>query len=219
MVRAAWPSRRASLRECEANEDLCALVDIAGADPMAAALLIECRGKSQRDLDARIAEVSKVLEGADFAVGANESRPRRVADYPFFREVEKYKVFWDVRKGLIPIVGAAREDGAPPIWCSTCQAASQQSSVAAVAGVGGSCEQLSASTRARPSTLSVHACVLCSALTARELSAARLRFVARARSTVAVIACKFFRSRPQLRERLIQQLRRCALPRLHVPTQ
>ena len=36
---------RASLRECESNEDMARLVpDIRGADPMAAALLIECRG-------------------------------------------------------------------------------------------------------------------------------------------------------------------------------
>ncbi len=36
---------RASLRECESNEDMARLVpDIKGADPMAAALLIECRG-------------------------------------------------------------------------------------------------------------------------------------------------------------------------------
>ena len=36
---------RASLRECEADEGMARLVpDIRGADPMAAALLIECRG-------------------------------------------------------------------------------------------------------------------------------------------------------------------------------
>lgn len=36
---------RASLRECERDEDMARLVpDILGADPMAAALLIECRG-------------------------------------------------------------------------------------------------------------------------------------------------------------------------------
>jgi hypothetical protein len=38
--------RRASLRECEADEEMARLVpDILGADPMAAALLIECRGR------------------------------------------------------------------------------------------------------------------------------------------------------------------------------
>lgn len=37
---------RASLRECESDEDMVRLVpDIKGADPMAAALLIECRGQ------------------------------------------------------------------------------------------------------------------------------------------------------------------------------
>lgn len=36
---------RASLKECEHDEEMIRLVpDIKGADPMAAALLIECRG-------------------------------------------------------------------------------------------------------------------------------------------------------------------------------
>jgi hypothetical protein len=40
------PPLRASLRECEADEEMARLVpDILGADPMAAALLIECRGR------------------------------------------------------------------------------------------------------------------------------------------------------------------------------
>ena len=42
---------RASLRECEADEGLTKLVvDIKGADPGAAALLIECRGEDAQTL-------------------------------------------------------------------------------------------------------------------------------------------------------------------------
>lgn len=42
---------RASLRECEADEAMTKLVpSIKGSDPMAAALLIECRGKDEADL-------------------------------------------------------------------------------------------------------------------------------------------------------------------------
>lgn len=42
---------RASLRECEANDDMTRLVpDIKGADSMAAALLIECRGSDEAAL-------------------------------------------------------------------------------------------------------------------------------------------------------------------------
>ncbi len=40
---------RASLRECEADEEMVRLVpDMKGADPMAAALLIECRGQDEK---------------------------------------------------------------------------------------------------------------------------------------------------------------------------
>lgn len=106
---------RASLRECEANEELCGLVDIAGADETAAALLIECRGRSAEDLEARIAEVNAAVRRAGLPLGCNAARPRTLEDYAFRHEPAEYKVFWDVRKGLIPIVGAAREPGAPSI--------------------------------------------------------------------------------------------------------
>lgn len=103
---------RASLRECEANEELCGLVDIAGADATAAALLIECRGRTREDLEARIAEVNAAIRRAKLPLGCNASRPKTLEDYAFRHDAAEYKVFWDVRKGLIPIVGAAREPGA-----------------------------------------------------------------------------------------------------------
>lgn len=34
-----------------------------------------------------------------------------VTDYPFKHDPKDFKVYWDVRKGLIPIVGGAREPG------------------------------------------------------------------------------------------------------------
>lgn len=102
---------RASLRECEANEELCGLVDIAGADASAAALLIECRGRTPADLEARIGEVNAALERARLPLGRSAREPRGVADYPFRHAAADFNVFWDVRKGLIPIVGAAREAG------------------------------------------------------------------------------------------------------------
>jgi hypothetical protein len=95
-----------------ANEDLCNLVDIHDADPTAAALLIECRGKTPKDLQARIAEVSYSLERAQLAFGRKAAEPKGLQDYPFRHDPTDYNVFWDVRKGLIPIVGAAREAGA-----------------------------------------------------------------------------------------------------------
>ena len=107
---------RASLRECENSEDLCRLVDMKDADPTAAALLIECRGVTEEDLEKRIAEVNAALKRAGLPLGRRASEPKAVEQYPFYHDAQDYNVFWDVRKGLIPIVGAAREAGA----CSCC---------------------------------------------------------------------------------------------------
>ena len=103
---------RASLRECESSDDLCRLVDIKDADPSAAALLIECRGVTEADLRKRIAEVNAALTRAQLPLGRTAAAPKTVEDYPFQHKAADYNVFWDVRKGLIPIVGAAREAGA-----------------------------------------------------------------------------------------------------------
>lgn len=94
------------------SNDLCRLVDIKGADPSAAALLIECRGSKPADLQARIFEVTEALRQAALPLGRNASDPRSIEDFEFKHDVADYSVFWDVRKGLIPIVGAAREAGA-----------------------------------------------------------------------------------------------------------
>ncbi|GIL81459.1 hypothetical protein Vretimale_972 [Volvox reticuliferus] len=103
---------RASLRECENNEDMMRLVpDIKGCDPMAAALLIECRGQDEAALQSRIEEVIRALTSAGLPVGAKAAEPRPITAYPFHHDAKNSKVFWDVRRGLIPIVGAAREPG------------------------------------------------------------------------------------------------------------
>lgn len=41
---------RASLIQCEGNEEFRSLVDMTGADDTSAALLIECRGRTEKDL-------------------------------------------------------------------------------------------------------------------------------------------------------------------------
>ncbi|KXZ46746.1 hypothetical protein GPECTOR_41g711 [Gonium pectorale] len=103
---------RASLRECESNEDMMRLVpDIKGCDPMAAALLIECRGQDEAALKARIEEVTRVLTEAGLPLGAKAAEPQPISAYPFHHDQKNAKIFWDVRRGLIPIVGAAREPG------------------------------------------------------------------------------------------------------------
>ena len=51
------------------------------------------------------------LKNAGLPFGARKDSPADLSAYPFTEKPEEYKVFWDVRKGLIPIVGAARETG------------------------------------------------------------------------------------------------------------
>ena len=103
---------RPSLKQCEREEAMLALVpDMAGADPRAAALLIECRGETPEALQDRIAEVQRALRGAGLPFGATAAEPKGLEAYDFKHEARDYKVYWDVRKGLIPIVGGAREPG------------------------------------------------------------------------------------------------------------
>ncbi|KFM26260.1 Glycolate oxidase subunit GlcD [Auxenochlorella protothecoides] len=103
---------RPSIREFECNEAVAKLTpDILGADGGAAALLVECRGQTHDALHARIREIQCALKRAELPFGAKADAPMQVTDYEFWEDPAKYNVYWDVRKGLIPIVGGAREPG------------------------------------------------------------------------------------------------------------
>ncbi|KAK9807175.1 hypothetical protein WJX73_004038 [Symbiochloris irregularis] len=104
---------RASLKECAGlSEEMCKLVPgMKDADPLAAGLLIECRGQTVEDKEAMIADVIITLEQAGLPIGAKKAEPKDFNTYPFRHEAKDYNVYWDVRKGLIPIVGGARETG------------------------------------------------------------------------------------------------------------
>ena len=54
----------------------------------------------------------KALLRANLPFGGKASQPMSLDEYCFKHEPVDYNVYWDVRKGLIPIVGAARETGA-----------------------------------------------------------------------------------------------------------
>jgi len=96
----------ACLRECKANEGMVKLVKgLPGCDEEAAALLIECRGKDEQMMRNNIKEVVDTL--TKHAIPTLNT----LADYPFSTDAAECKLFWDVRKGLIPIVGGAREAG------------------------------------------------------------------------------------------------------------
>lgn len=112
MVDAVELFDRACLRECMLHDTMPKLVpDIDGADPMAAALLIECRGQTAEDLADSIQEVTKVLNQGNVRFGNKANALKTLDAYPFTEDAEVYGTYWDVRKGLIPMVGAARETG------------------------------------------------------------------------------------------------------------
>ena len=62
-------------------------------------------------VQAMIAEVIVTLEQSGLPFGATKAKPQTLDFYPFKHEPKDYNVFWNVRKGLIPIVGGARETG------------------------------------------------------------------------------------------------------------
>ena len=78
---------------------------------MGAALLIECRGSSKEDLEERIREVQDSLRRSSLSFGGRAAEPKPLEAYEFKHDPKDAKVYWDVRKGLIPIVGGAREAG------------------------------------------------------------------------------------------------------------
>lgn len=59
----------------------------------------------------RIDECKGALTLANVAFGAKRSEPKDVDTYGFKKDPKDFNVYWDVRKGLIPIVGGARETG------------------------------------------------------------------------------------------------------------
>jgi len=103
---------RACLRECENHDKMPELVPcVKGSDPMAAALLVECRGQTTEALEQRIKEVTSALEKSNIPFGSQASHLKPLSEFPFSHDPEVYNVFWDVRKGLIPMVGGSRETG------------------------------------------------------------------------------------------------------------
>ena len=63
-----------------------------GADPRAAGLLIECRGRTKEELAERIAEVEGALAASGLPFGAKASEPRPLTSYPFIHDSKQFKV-------------------------------------------------------------------------------------------------------------------------------
>lgn len=72
----------------------------------------ECLDRSMCVLvQERIDECKGALTLANVAFGAKRAEPKDVDTYGFKKDPKDFNVYWDVRKGLIPIVGGARETG------------------------------------------------------------------------------------------------------------
>ena len=74
---------------------------------------IECLRRSAV-IQERIDEVYASLNKKKLPFGAHVGEPQPLERYAFRDDPKESKVFWDVRKGLIPIVGGGREPGALP---------------------------------------------------------------------------------------------------------
>ena len=95
---------RRSLALSEENNEMVALCpELVGlpGDEEAAALLIECRGEDPDALAASIDSVCAALTRC----GAPVLNKSGYVPGAFKHEPADYNVFWDMRKGLIPIVG------------------------------------------------------------------------------------------------------------------
>ncbi len=89
---------RAGLRSIENDPSMPEYIK--GFDKNVTALLVETRAKDQESLDTQISELEKLLE---------EFEVKR--DIYFTKDVNEYTLYWKIRKGLFPAVGAVRETG------------------------------------------------------------------------------------------------------------
>ena len=98
---------RAALRSIS-DEPL--MADVLNALPeTAAGLLCEVHAESEEALEARVQEAEKALKDA-----------RMVHPAAFTRDPELQDLYWQLRKGLLPAVGAARESGTTMIIEDLC---------------------------------------------------------------------------------------------------
>ena len=75
------------------------------------------------EMQERIDEVMGALQAANVTCGSTRAEPKDLDTYDFKKDPKDYNVYWDVRKGLIPIVGGARETGRLPRHPACCLAA------------------------------------------------------------------------------------------------
>ncbi|WP_372610154.1 FAD-binding and (Fe-S)-binding domain-containing protein [Halomonas sp.] len=89
---------RAGLRSVESQPKMPEVLRTLPED--AAALLIDVRGNDDSELEARMQAVQETLEGI-----------QTLEPVAFTRDADTYALYWKIRKGLFPAVGAVRETG------------------------------------------------------------------------------------------------------------
>lgn len=108
---------RKALAEAEKCDVMVSLTPgLTGCPKPTAGLLIECRGATKEILNARIQHTIDTLKSSQIDVLEPEShlgcsKPETLDHFPFRHDPSEAQVFWDMRKGLIPKVGAQRTRG------------------------------------------------------------------------------------------------------------
>mmetsp|Transcript_55356 Transcript_55356/g.152422 ORF Transcript_55356/g.152422 Transcript_55356/m.152422 type:complete len:956 (-) Transcript_55356:423-3290(-) len=125
---------RKALAEAEKSEDMCRLTPgLVGCPPTSAGLLVECRGSDIEHLERRIEAAKEALRNSGTSCLVNDAWtaqeaaatgepeqlrargahcvPTAFDQFPFQVDPKDSNVFWDMRKGLIPKVGAQRTRG------------------------------------------------------------------------------------------------------------
>jgi len=108
---------RAALAEAEKCAEMVDLTPGLTACPkQTAGLLVECRGATADELEDRMRRSLDALRSAQIDVLKPETHagccdPATLDNFPFRTDQSEAQVFWDMRKGLIPKVGAQRTRG------------------------------------------------------------------------------------------------------------
>lgn len=108
---------RAALAEAEKSPEMVALTPgLSGCPKSTAGLLIECRGDTEEILEDRMRRSIEALKTAQIDIVKPEThkaccKPETLDNFPFRKDSSESDVFWDMRKGLIPKVGAQRTRG------------------------------------------------------------------------------------------------------------
>ncbi|KAF6261185.1 glycolate dehydrogenase [Scenedesmus sp. NREL 46B-D3] len=100
----------ASLRLAQ-QEFVSLVAELGQAQEGAAGLLIEVKGETEQQLQRRIEAAQQALRASGVHFGGQPGAPLGLESYPFRNNPSETKVFWDFRKGLIPIIGGSRSVG------------------------------------------------------------------------------------------------------------